>query len=215
MNKPLIALTSQYSDDNEKMQMRSRYFNIITICGGIPIPLPQLFDKSDIKQLAEKFDGFLFSGGDDVNPQLYDEEIQPECGFISDERDTFEIALLHEVMRLNKPIFAICRGIQIINVALGGSLYQHIDGHSRVRHDIITNDGKKINVNSYHHQAVKDAASCLNVTARDESGYVEALDMPNYRYFKAVQWHPEILTDDDRDFYLKSITEFIDSCKVN
>jgi Predicted glutamine amidotransferases len=208
MRKPFIAITSQYNEDNSKTQTRSRYFNFVSQCGGIPIALPQIDDINDIRMMADKFDGFLFSGGDDVNPKLYGESILPECGFISNERDKFEIALLNEVIKLNKPVFGICRGIQLINVALGGSLYQHMTGHNDVRHDI-TFHGERINVNSYHHQAVKDLSPLLKVSAYSDDGMVEAVYMPDYGYFTAVQWHPEILSDIDYDLSIRLFTDFI------
>lgn len=216
--KPIIALTSQYSENNERMETKSRYFKAITLCGGIPIGLPQI---KDVSIIAEKFDGFLFTGGDDVNPKLYGEEKLPECGFISDERDTFEIALLHEVMKLNKPILAICRGIQVVNVALGGTLYQHIEYHRNTRHDITIEKGNplydlyktdKINVNSYHHQSVKGIAPSLKVTAYTDDGAIEALYLPDYKYFTALQWHPEILTEIDYDYSMELFHDFVKSC---
>ena len=208
MMKPFIAMTSQYTEDNTRIYTRTRYFDIIVRCGGIPIPLPQINDTDDIRMMAEKFDGFLFSGGYDVNPKLYGEEILPECGTITDDRDKFEIALLHEVMKLKKPVLGICRGIQVINVALGGSLYQDIEGHSDTRHDI-TYHGERINVNSYHHQAVKAVSPLLKVTGYTDDGTVEAVDMSDYGYFHAVQWHPEILPDADCDISVKLFTDFI------
>ena len=210
MMKPFIAITSQYN--NEKMDIHSRYFKIITLCGGIAVPLPQSDDITDIRMYAERFDGFLFSGGDDVNPILYGEKKLPKCGFISDERDRFEILLLNEVMKLNKPVFAICRGIQLVNVALGGSLYQHIDGHNKIQHDVIIDtesplfelyQSDRISVNSYHHQAVKEVSSLLKIAASAEGGTIEALYMPN---LTAVQWHPEMMND------TVLLTDFVNKC---
>ena len=213
MMKPFIAMTSQYNEDNSRIYTRSRYFDIISKCGGISIPLPQIEDIEDIRMMAEKFDGFLFIGGDDVNPKLYGEEISPECGFISNARDKFEIALLNEVMKFKKPVLGICRGIQLINVALGGSLYQHIPDHINARHDITYNN-ERINVNSYHHQAVKYVSPLLEVSARADDGIIEALDMPDYGYFHAVQWHPEILTNTDYDLSVRLFTDFITKTRM-
>ena len=203
MIKPFIAITPNCF--NEKIELHCRYFKIITLCGGLPVLLPQTDDISEIRLYAAKFDGFLFSGGDDVNPILYGEMKSPKCGLISDERDLFEILLLNEVMKLNKPIFAICRGIQLINVALGGTLYQHIEGHERIKHDVIINN-ERISVNSYHHQAVKEVPPLLKVTAYTEDGTIEAVYMPGYKYLHAVQWHPEMMND------TAMISDFIAHC---
>ena len=214
MQKPVIALTPQYTDDNERTFTRTRYFDAIFRHGGLPISLPQASDEADIKQYASAFDGFLFIGGDDVNPKLYGEEILPECGFISSGRDIFEIALLKEILIRDKPVLGICRGMQIINVALSGSLYQHVDGHKNCRH-IVNFCGEKVEVNSLHHQAIKKLANELKISATDENGIIEAVYMPGKRYVTAVQWHPEIFdVDKDNSLSTKLFTEFIEACKI-
>lgn len=218
--KPIIAITSQYSDDNKMMMMRSRYFDYVTLCGGMPISLPQYDDLNDIKQIAEVFDGYLFSGGDDVNPNIYNEEKIDKCGFISDERDYFEIELVKALIENNKPIFGICRGIQVINAALGGTLYQHYDGHQGTRHDVMISKDSllyeiykkdKINVNSYHHQGIKQISDKLNIAAIDESGKIEAICKSDCGYLLAVQWHPEVF-DDDKSLSLILMKDFISNC---
>jgi putative glutamine amidotransferase len=220
MNKPIIALTSQYTNDDLKMATKARYFKAIELAGGLPIALPQTDNTADILQYAQLFDGYLLTGGDDINPKYYGEEIMPECGFISDTRDFFEITLFRELVKLNKPVLGICRGIQVMNAALGGSLYQHYEEHQNVRHDIYIDvksrlyklyEAGRINVNSYHHQAVKKLSGVFSIAAVDKDGLIEAVCIENNKYIVGVQWHPEIF-DEDNTLSVKLFNDFITNC---
>ena len=216
MAKPLIGLTPLYDVEQGKLWMRPNYLEAVAAAGGIPLVLPLTNVQTDIERLACLCDGFLFTGGPDVHPSLFHEETLRYCGSINEERDTFEIQLLHEVNRLDKPVFGICRGIQLINVALGGSLYQDIpaqvDGmpiaHSQQPpygvpvHSVYAEQGSPLNdiigqrelmVNSMHHQAIRDLAPMLQCAARSQDGLMECVYMPEKKFFLAVQWHPEYL----------------------
>ena len=113
------------------MALPARYFEALWDAGAMPVLLPCDADWKRIEEYADRFAGFLFSGGGDVDPKYYGEEPSPKLGEVSEERDRFELALLSSVMIREKPVFGICRGEQLLNVGLGGSLFQHIEGHAR------------------------------------------------------------------------------------
>jgi len=215
MYYPTIAITASYA--NGRISMNDRYFGAVFAAGGIPSFLGR--DRSAAGEVAERYDGFIFAGGADVNPSYYGEAVCHESVEIDDARDVYELALFDAVMRTNKPIFGICRGLQLINVALGGSLYQHIDGHRqsegydhrgrRVRvtegsplAEILRKDESVrktepdpavITVNTFHHQAVKRLAPALcEAAVCDFDGMIEAAGMPEHPFLLAVQWHPEL-----------------------
>lgn len=235
MRKPLIGLTPQYDLEQEKLCMRQNYMDMVAAAGGIPLVLPLMDERYDIEALAQLCDGFLFTGGPDVHPSLFQEETLRYCGVIDAQRDTLEVQLLHEVNRLDKPVFGICRGIQLINVALGGSLYQDIpaqvDGlpiaHSQQRpfhvpvHSVSVEPdsplysivGKEeLTVNSMHHQAVKEIAPSLKCAAKSKDGLSECVYLPGKAFFLAVQWHPEYLWR-THQVQQKIIAAFVDASK--
>lgn len=166
----------------------------------------------EISSYIENFDGFIFAGGVDVHPSFYGEKITSDKTEIDISRDLFEKELLKAAMNAGKPILGICRGLQLINVMLGGSLYQHIDGHMqtapRTSNEFCVSVKEKtllwkitgkssIYVNSFHHQAVKSVAPGLNVCAVSEDDIVEGLCLDDYSFLLAVQWHPELIFKHD------------------
>lgn len=205
-HKPLIALTSSYRGDNT-IALRHTYFGAVYDAGGIPVALERTEDPARIARYVADFDGFLFTGGVDVDPACYGEPITGEGVEIDAARDRFELLLCEAVLRSGKPVLGICRGIQLLNVARGGTLYQHIEGHrqspvpavERPQHVTVTPDTRlhalvgtgDIMVNSFHHQAIKDIAPALRVTAVADDGTVEAMEDPAHPFFLGVQWHPE------------------------
>jgi len=228
MKRPIIALTPQYDEQNNKMSSPRRYTRALEEAGAYCVILPSPCDESAQSMLAaaeyyaSRFDGFLFTGGDDIDPALFGEEVDPKCGFITRYRDDFESALLHCVMKLGKPVLGICRGIQLINVALGGSLYQHQEGHSGTFH-YINAEGEspaaallgqtRLETNSYHHQSVKRCADTLRIAFRADDGTAEALWAPDYPYLLATQWHPEIMNNDVmRGYSEKIFGDFVSEC---
>jgi len=215
--------------------MRPNYMQAVTAAGGIPLVLPLTGDKTDIEALAHLCDGFLFTGGPDVHPAIFGEETMRYCGEISEKRDMLEMQLLKEVIQLDKPVFGICRGIQLINVALGGSLYQDIPAqvegepiaHSQQPpYDVSVHtvnveresplfdimNQEKFLVNSMHHQAIKDLAPSLKSAAKSRDGLIECVYMPGKSFFLAVQWHPEYLWQIHQD-QQKIISAFVDASK--
>ena len=189
----------------------------VRAAGGVPLPLTAIGDAREIKALASKLDGFVFAGGSDIAPSLYGEE---DRGTISPdlERDHFELDLCSAVLEKDKPLLGICRGCQLLNVALGGTLIQHLPDinkswelHRRPDvmrgcvHDVKilaprlfpNHRGEIMRVNSMHHQAVGGLSRRAETAAVTEDGVIEAIWAPSCRYAFGVQWHPECLADED------------------
>ncbi len=225
MPEPLIGITSGYRTIELKYLhscLSRKYTQAIIQAGGIPLILPANLPTSQLASLLPRLDGILFSGGDDVNPRLYGEDQLPETKKVLDERDEIESVLLKSCLEQGKPVFGICRGLQLINVVLGGSLYQHIqdqfpgaiqhDRHDDMRekrhHSVTVTPNSllarstgltsftSIQVNTLHHQGIRNLAKGLNIGAKcSEDGLIEAVEMTDQPFFLAVQWHPEELTE--------------------
>jgi gamma-glutamyl-gamma-aminobutyrate hydrolase PuuD len=154
------------------------------------------------------FDGLLLAGGSDVDPALYSQQPSPETQPSDPVRDRLELALLRQALDRDLPVLGICRGLQLANVALGGALRQHVEGHNhrkvRDAHPVTIAPGTRLAgilgpgeylVNSRHHQCADAAAAGLTVAALAPDGVIEALELPQQRFFLAVQWHPEARID--------------------
>jgi putative glutamine amidotransferase len=222
--QPVIAITgdqvpgvSSIINMNNADMAPNEIKNAVQAAGGLPIILPYPETPADAASIAqhytELFDGLLLPGGPDVDPTMYGEEPIPECGGAAYMKDVFEIALIKATVAAGKPIFGICRGLQVINVALGGNLYQDLAAQNpecKIRHaqaargDLPTHHvnatvgsqiaqlvGERAYVNSRHHQAARNIAASLQVTARADDGVVEALETRESDQILAVQWHPE------------------------
>lgn len=225
MKNPIIGLTPQYDNQKNHIWMRHQYTDSITLSGGLPVLLVQYANQSDISAAADLLDGVLFTGGVDIHPKYYGEEVMPGCGEISGVRDIFELALYAEAVKRNMPIFGICRGIQLINVGAGGTLYQHIGGHSdgvfhtvRIERDSMLHDILKtdtLSVNSYHHQAVKIPGPCMKEAAYTEGNnfekITEAIASPEMFFNISVQWHPEYTYHDD-EYSRRLFSAFVSAC---
>ncbi len=197
--------------------LTEKIVSCVRAAGGVPLLLTATRDAQEIKAAASKLDGFVFAGGSDIAPAFYGEE---DRGTISPDldRDSFELALCREALEKNRPLLGICRGCQLLNVALGGSLIQDLpdvkdDWGLHRRPDIVrgyvhdvritvptlfpNNRGETMKVNSMHHQAVGRLAKQAEAAARTEDGIIEAIWAPAYKYAVGVQWHPECLAEDD------------------
>ena len=195
---------------------------------------PLTEDKEELEQLCSLCNGFLITGGQDVDPAIYRETLIPQMGEICTVLDQMERQVLEYVIKEDKAVLGICRGIQYLNAMLGGSLYQDLNvqhpsktehhmepPYDRVIHQVQIIDGTplhqllqviELGVNSYHHQAVKTLAPSLTVMAESEDGLVEAVYMPKKNYVWAVQWHPELSYQTDK--YSRKIFEsFVAACK--
>lgn len=219
--RPVIALTPYYNQEKQEPYMRPAYLNAIRAAGGVPFILPPELDEDDLKQLLSMADGVLFTGGPDVHPFLFGEETQARCGNVSPVRDTLELNLLRLAMDQKKPILGICRGIQLLNIGLGGDIYQDIPSqfsqdfpiaheqpfyYDIPSHHVTVIPGTLLarltgadvlQVNSMHHQAVRRLAPGLTACAHAAGPLTEAIELPDYPFFLGVQWHPEYLWEND------------------
>lgn len=216
-----VALTM--SQDEKDFYLRRRYIDYLSNnCRGVvPIILPPTNDASTIREYAQMADGLILTGGGDIDPQIYGEQKEKACGEIHRLRDEFEISLTNEMLLLDKPILGICRGIQVINVTLGGTLWQDIDVvvHAHIcagkpihdvllsgqMRDIIGHDS--IVTNSYHHQAIRTLGTELTAVAFSADGHIEAVWGVGHSFLCGVQWHPEMEGDEVAVKLIKKLRE--------
>ncbi|MFI3330362.1 MAG: gamma-glutamyl-gamma-aminobutyrate hydrolase family protein [Rikenellaceae bacterium] len=214
--KKVVGVIPLWDEKKESVWMLPGYLDVLKLVGILPIILPLNADNDDVIQLCKMCDGFLFTGGHDVNPKLYDEIINDKCGQPCMERDDLEAKIFSYALENDVPVLGICRGIQLINVLCGGTLYQDLPSeffsdnavshqmiapYDKIQHKVkILNDtplyaiisSDEIGVNSYHHQAIKELAPTLKAMAISEDGLIEAVYMPEKKFIWAVQWHPEL-----------------------
>lgn len=234
--RPIIGLTTFIESKGTYSYncLNSNYINAIVEAGGTPMMIPLIEDRESLLKYIDIIDGLLFTGGGDIAPLYFGENPIKELGTIEHERDGYEIFLFKEAYDLNMPIMGICRGVQLINVALGGSLYQdiysqieHSMGHNpkgspmnQVHHMIrIEKDSKlydifgneNIAVNSFHHQAIKDLGKGLKVTAYSYDGIIEAVESVEKDFVLGVQWHPEALVP-KHELFARLFDEFVRQC---
>ena len=215
MKKPIIGVTPQWDEEWNVIRMQPRYLEGILNAGGLPFVLPLTADEALIGDICKAVDGLLFTGGQDIHPEYYNEEAL-DCCEIFKIRDDFETRLFTAgVMEMRKPALGICRGIQVFNVMMGGTLYQDIatqyerqpqknhdlgPPHDVHKHTVTIERGSPlhtlmgedvIGVNTSHHQAIRDLAPGLETMAVSEDGLIESVFMPGKQFLWGVQWHPE------------------------
>ncbi len=211
------------------------YMDGIAQAGGVPIILPLNADDADIERLFRIIDGLLLTGGPDMDPSFYGEAKDEKCGEIDAMRDAVEQKYFNKAMSLDMPVFGICRGLQVINILMGGTLYQDLptqftspnaENHRQTAsRDTLTHkvtlvqssplyallEAEKLPVNSFHHQGVRQLAPGLLPAAIAEDGLVEALYAPHKSFVQAVQWHPECCFETDEPSR-KIFRAFINAC---
>lgn len=234
MKKPVIGIVPLVDIQRDSYWMLPGYMLGVEAAGALPIMLPLTDRAEDIGQMIAMCDGFLFTGGQDVSPAVYGAEKLPCCGETCPARDAMEGKLLELALEADKPILGICRGIQFMNAALGGTLYQDLPtqresavGHAMkppydaAAHSVTILPGtplhdllgcETLGVNSYHHQAVRDLSPQLQTMALSEDGLVEAAYMPGRRFAWAVQWHPEFSYKVDAASRA-IFSAFVDACR--
>jgi putative glutamine amidotransferase len=217
MVRPVIGVVPLWDEGKGSLWMLPGYMDGVERAGGLPLMLPLSAAEAVWRQCVELCDGFLVTGGQDVSPSLYGEETLPLCGELCPARDRMERALFAAALAADKPGLGSCRGIQLFNALLGGSLYQDIPAQmpGAVRHTqkppydrpvhairvaadspLLSLIGQEtLAVNSYHHQGIKCLAPALKVMAAAEDGLAEAVWMPEKHFVWAVQWHPEFALD--------------------
>lgn len=213
----LIGITPYRDDESKRLMLNRDYPDALRRAGAMPVILPWETDPKRLGTMLGRLDGLLLSGGEDIDPALYGEERLPLCGAFDLERDAMETALCRLALERDMPLLAICRGIQVLNVTLGGTLYQDVASQygDTLRHSVYDRPreqvhsvrvlpgtrlssvigAERIRVNSRHHQAVKTPGRGLTVCAEAEDGLTEGVEMPGRRFTVGVQWHPESLSD--------------------
>lgn len=212
--QPLIGVScGQYAEGTRHAYLHNgasiRYSLGLREVGAVPMLLPLLSDMVDA--YAQRIDGLLLTGGADIHPRHYGQEPRHGLGEVDEDRDQFDLALYQAVRRAGKPIFGVCRGMQLINIAEGGTLHQHLPDvagvwadHGQVApqpalgHSVTLTEGSRLaaelgrqsQVNSYHHQALDKVAPSLSVVATAPDGVIEAVEGEG---LLAVQWHPEMI----------------------
>lgn len=212
--KPLIGITGDMDirEDKTYLYVDLRYGKMVEEAGGIPV---LLHPSQPSGEIISKIDGLLLSGGEDIHPRFYGEEPKYPMELSPDIRTEFEMSLVKEAMYKRIPILGICHGMQLINVALGGTLYQDLKRQNFAakehqlgdgRHQVFMTRGSQffdimgisaINVTSTHHQAIKNIGKELRASVRTSDSVIEGFEMPNHPFLIGVQWHPEKGPDDD------------------
>ncbi|WP_342505683.1 gamma-glutamyl-gamma-aminobutyrate hydrolase family protein [Sporosarcina sp. FSL K6-2383] len=231
--KPIIGITPDVEKD-DKHFLRNDYMQAIIRAGGLPFIIP-IGDEADVAQIVGLLDGLLLTGGNDINPILFNEEPHTHLGEVSPSRDLFELELARQMLAVDKPILGICRGLQLLNVAVGGTLYQDIqqqykgpilqhlqkapDAHPS--HFVQLAKGsllakiagsERIQVNSFHHQALKDVPTVFNISGIASDGIIEAVESVDKQFVLGVQWHPELLASNGDVVSRRIFEEFVGVC---
>jgi putative glutamine amidotransferase len=212
--RPVIGVTCDYDWETGNSQLRPGYFEGVYRSGGLPFLIPVL-ESSGAADVIVRLDGLLLTGGQDIDPRFFHEEPHPAIGWVNPCRDELEIALCREAEERGIPVFGICRGVQLMNVAMGGDLYQDIRTGTETGgvlchdqpapkwygfHEVRIQEGSKlreilgtglIRANSFHHQAVRRPGRSLYATAHTSDGIIEAIESDAHPFFIGVQWHPE------------------------
>jgi putative glutamine amidotransferase len=225
--RPIIGVTTQTLQAIDGIPaglpqsdvMNQRYYVAVALAGGAPVLIPLLDDEPDaLRETYDACDGILIPGGVDVDPAYFNEDPHPRLGRIDPARDRVEMQLTRWAVEERKPLFGLCRGLQVMNVTLGGSLYQDLEEQypDPIKHDYFPNYGydrdhlahevtltkgtrlrrlmelDTIPVNSMHHQGIKSLAPALAACAVAPDGLVEAAEVPGDQFIMGVQWHPEV-----------------------
>ena len=221
--KPLIGITT-YNTTNSYGQpivlLQQSYVRAVIQAGGVPVLIPSSIAEDGWDAVYSRLDGILFSGGGDISLDYFQGDVHPRIDDVDLERDSVELKMIQAATSDGKPFLGICRGCQVLNVALGGTLFTHIPdqlpnaldhsypGNMRtvLVHEVKIEEGTLvaeiygepiIKVNSLHHQGLKDIAPSLRAAGHSPDGLVEAVELPDHPFGLAVQWHPEWLTDQE------------------
>jgi putative glutamine amidotransferase len=235
--RPVIGITPGYMRDINKLSLGQGYSNGVIKAGGLAVILPLYAEDSIIESIMDTADGILFSGGADIDARYFGEENMKCGGKISPERDSFELLLVKKAIDRKMPVLGICRGLQLINTALGGTLHQDIHTGPALGdtlkhwqeapdwypvHDIRIKAGSRLQsiygtetlgVNSFHHQAVKEAGNGLSIVAGSSDGITEAIEGTGSNFIVAVQWHPEDMWQEN-PVHLRIFEAFIEEAYI-
>jgi putative glutamine amidotransferase len=235
---PLIGITSSLKQNKAGAWVchaGQAYVDAITNAGGIPLIIPIGTNGDHLDALADRLDGLLLSGGGDIHPQFFEGENHPKVYGVIEARDRLELDLLKRTLNAHKPLLAICRGIQVLNVVFGGTLYTHLEdqypnamkhdwfpGHPRdkIAHTVSVTCGSQLHrifqadevpVNSLHHQGLDRVGEGLEAIAFAPDGLVEGVAVKDEKFAIGVQWHPECLPGDPK---MRALFQtFVDACR--
>jgi len=223
MAQPVIGITTSRQQNREGRPVIGAfepYVQAVIRAGGAALLIPLVLSDEAVEGLLTHLDGMLFTGGGDIHPSFYTSQEHPQVNEVDPQRDRLEISLARQVVDSGMPFLGICRGMQILNVALGGSLYEDLTDQypgalrhqyspdwprDYLAHPVQLQPGSRlvrilatqqIQVNSLHHQGLRQISSRLQVTAHAPDGVVEAVELPEHPFGLAVQWHPECLPED-------------------
>ena len=234
--KPIIGIVPAFDEEKKYYFLNEDNVKAIEQSGGNPVLLPYFNDEKNIHPLLSLIDGLYLTGGYDIDPTLFGEEPHPNLGVITRVRDDFEIVIIQKVLALDKPVLAVCRGSQILNVALGGTMYQDIYSQKNIsplqhqqkaidshpshyihieKNTLLYNLVKrqKIKVNSRHHQANREVGKGLIVSGKASDGIIEAIESKVHRFVLGLQWHPENMAANGDESSIKIYDGFIEACK--
>jgi putative glutamine amidotransferase len=213
-----IGITCGWEEKKNWHKLHDEYVCAVNAVGGVPFLLPSLDSPELVAVYYNQLDGFIFTGGSDLDPHYFGEEPQENLGEITPQRDAFEMALVRLVLAGNKPALGVCRGLQLLNVAAGGTLYQDLKGVSDLMHNQqaprwypvhtvqVEQDSRLFRlagqesflVNSFHHQAIRQLGQGFRAVAWSKDGLIEAMESTGDKKIMAVQWHPECNWSSDR-----------------
>ncbi len=236
---PLIGISTNFQTVDqgkflgmERIYVNKDYTDAVVKAGGIPLLLPPLENREILRSYVNLCQGFLLSGGGDINPILYGELPHPKLEEFHGALDRSQWMLTEEILQTDKPLLAICRGVQLLNVVCGGTLWQDI---SAVDHPVMLHSqngpraevfhpvhlkpdsilghlfGEQIEVNSFHHQCLHRLGKQLTATATAPDGIIEAVEMSDHRFVIGIQWHPEMLLTQSTSM-LPLFQQFICQC---
>lgn len=225
--KPVIGITG--ATYNERVTVREEYTNAVSRAGGIPVVLPMCSDEDKVREMVEAIDGIIISGGEDINPAYFGEDVLNGTVEIYGKRDTSDFLMLDAALKRGIPILGICRGAQLVNVYYGGTLYQDLPvqtdtqvihkqylARNAAQHQIYMEKDSELfhllgtdsaGVNSFHHQAIKDLGKGLKISARSADGVIEGIE-GNGTF--CVQFHPEAFVSAGDNTFLPLFEAFIE-----
>lgn len=233
INKPVIGITARVEKD-QMYSLDPVYGRAILQAGGLPLIVP-IVDKEDTHLLCERLDGLIVTGGGDINPTLYGEEPHIRLGAVYPGSDEYEKELIMCFLEMDKPFIGMCRGLQMLNISLGGTNYQDLESqfegilyqHKQMAmrthrtHSVTLEDDSRLleimgektfHVNSFHHQGVKDVSDQLTVAARAADGLVESLESKHHKFVMGIQWHPEEFALQGDEPSKKLFDRFVSEC---